>query len=222
MKKLNLILFALIIISMPFLSCKKVLEAAFYGEPVPKETQIKIGENWWMQYNLSRTRFRNGDLIGEARTNEEWLKAGEEGKPAWCYYQNESDNDQKYGKLYNWYAVNDSRGLAPDGWHIPSDAEWTALENFLGGAQVAGTKMKSTSGWKRNDMNTNESGFTGMPGGRRSSDGSFVNEGEGGYWWSATENGSNAWFRMLSFSNTFVYRSSTGKNRGLSVRCIRD
>ncbi|MBM3455516.1 MAG: hypothetical protein FJX80_10255, partial [Bacteroidetes bacterium] len=107
---------------------------------------VKIGAQTWMAENLNVSTFRNGDPIPEAKTNEEWEKAGKEGKPAWCYYENDSKNGAKYGKLYNWYAVNDSRGLAPTGWHIPSDAEWTTLENQLG--DDAGKKMKSTSGWK--------------------------------------------------------------------------
>jgi uncharacterized protein (TIGR02145 family) len=107
---------------------------------------VKIGNQVWMAENLNVDRFRNGDPIPEARTKEEWLKADENKQPAWCYYDNNPANGTKYGKLYNWFAVNDSRGLAPAGYHIPSDAEWTQLTDFLG--SEAGTKMKSTSGWK--------------------------------------------------------------------------
>jgi uncharacterized protein (TIGR02145 family) len=105
---------------------------------------VKIGTQTWMAENLNVERFRNGDLIPQAKTNEEWEKAGKEGKPAWCYYDNDPKNGAKYGKLYNWYAVNDPRGLAPAGWHIPTDAEWTTLGDQLGSD---GKKMKSTSGW---------------------------------------------------------------------------
>ena len=83
----------------------------------------------------------------EAKTNEEWNQANENKQPAWCYYENDPKNGAKYGKLYNWYAVNDPRGLAPAGWHVPSDAEWTILSDFLGGESTAGKKMKSLSGW---------------------------------------------------------------------------
>lgn len=106
---------------------------------------VVIGSQTWMAENLNVSTFRNGDPIPEARTNEEWEKAGKEGKPAWCYYDNDPKNGSKYGKLYNWYAVNDPRGLAPKGWYIPSHDEWTTLENYLG--DHAGKKMKSTIGW---------------------------------------------------------------------------
>ena len=106
---------------------------------------IKIGTQTWMTKNLNVSTFRNGDPIPEAKTEEEWKKAGEEGKPAWCYYDNDPKNGEKYGKLYNWHAVSDPRVLAPNGWHIPSDSEWSFLENYLG--EDVGKKMKSTSGW---------------------------------------------------------------------------
>jgi uncharacterized protein (TIGR02145 family) len=106
---------------------------------------VKIGNQTWMAENLNVSTFRNGDPIPEAKTNEAWEKAGKDGRPAWCYYENDPKNAAKYGKLYNWYAVNDSRGLAPIGWHIPTDTEWSTLDNQLG--DDAGKKMKSTSGW---------------------------------------------------------------------------
>jgi len=106
---------------------------------------ITIGAQVWMTKNLDVDTFRNGDPIPQAKTFEEWDKADENKQPAWCYYDNDPANGAKYGKLYNWYAVNDSRGLAPVGFHIPTVAEWTKLEDFLG--SDAGTKMKSKSGW---------------------------------------------------------------------------
>lgn len=108
---------------------------------------VTIGTQVWMTKNLDVATFRNGDPIPQAKTNEEWEKAGKNEQPAWCYYNNDPANGAKYGKLYNWYAVNDSRGLAPSGYHIPSDAEWTRLTDFLGGEKVARTKMMSKSGW---------------------------------------------------------------------------
>jgi uncharacterized protein (TIGR02145 family) len=108
---------------------------------------VTIGTQVWMTKNLDVSTFRNGDPIPEAKSNEEWEKAGENKQPAWCYYDNDPANGAKYGKLYNWYAVNDPRGLAPIEYHIPSDAEWTKLTDFLGGEGAAGTKMKSKSGW---------------------------------------------------------------------------
>jgi uncharacterized protein (TIGR02145 family) len=106
---------------------------------------IKIGNQTWMAENLNVSTFRNGDLIPEAKSEEEWKIAGKNKQTAWCYYDNDPKNGAKYGKLYNWYAVNDPRGLAPAGWHIPSDAEWTTLGDQLG--SDPGKKMKSTSGW---------------------------------------------------------------------------
>ncbi len=106
---------------------------------------VTIGTQVWMTKNLDVSTFRNGDPIPQAKSNSEWKAAGINKQPAWCYYDNEPANGAKYGKLYNWYAVNDLRGLAPAGYHIPSDAEWMQLTDFLG--SEAGKKMKSTSGW---------------------------------------------------------------------------
>jgi hypothetical protein len=108
---------------------------------------VAIGTQVWTTKNLDVATFRNGDLIPEAKTDEEWKAAGENKQPAWCYYDNKAANGTKYGKLYNWYAVVDYRGLAPAGWHVPTDEEWTVLSTYLGGKEVAGEKMKSRSGW---------------------------------------------------------------------------
>ena len=112
---------------------------------------VTIGNQTWTTKNLDIATFRNGDAIPQAKTNEEWKAAGENKLPAWCYYENNTANGTKYGKLYNWYAVVDTRGLAPAGWHVPTDEEWTVLSTFLGGEDVAGKKMKSTSGWNSYD-----------------------------------------------------------------------
>ena len=109
---------------------------------------IVIGKQVWMKSNLMVDRFRNGDPIPEARTEAEWQQAMQSGQPAWCHYDNNPDFDDVYGKLYNWHAVNDPRGLAPAGWHVPSDAEWTLLTAALGGSVTAGDKLKSGFGWK--------------------------------------------------------------------------
>ena len=184
---------------------------------------VTIGTQVWMTKNLDVSTFRNGDPIPEAKTNEEWKKAGENGQPAWCYYDNEPANGEKYGKLYNWYAVNDPRGLAPKGWHVPSDKEWTTLTDYLGGEEIAGTKMKSTSGWKQDGNGTNESGFSGLPGGYRYSYGIFNYIGFNGFWWSSTESLTYfAWARYLNYNNGYVFRSFYSKDGGFSVRCLRD
>ena len=108
---------------------------------------VTIGTQTWTTKNLDISTFRNGDAIPQAKTDEEWEAAGENKQPAWCYYENNTANGTKYGKLYNWYAVVDTRGLAPAGYHIPTDEEWTVLSTFLGGEAVAGKKMKSSSDW---------------------------------------------------------------------------
>jgi len=189
---------------------------------------ITIGTQVWTTKNLDAATFRNGDPIPQAKTDEEWEKAGDNQQPAWCYYDNDPANGAKYGKLYNWYAVNDSRGLAPVGYHIPSDAEWKILTDFLGGEEVAGTKMKSTDFWADYEGNsgngTNESGFSGLPGGFRYFYGLFYFIGDGTLWWSSTENDtSNAWLHGLGYDTGDVYRDGDfGKQNGFSVRCLRD
>jgi uncharacterized protein (TIGR02145 family) len=225
---------------------------------------VTIGTQTWTTKNLDVATFRNGDLIPEAKTDEEWKAAGKNKQPAWCYYDNKAANGTKYGKLYNWYAVNDYRGLAPAGWHVPTDEEWTVLSTYLGGEEVAGKKMKSSSGWNSyktgesktcpNCANwnaeyrkkvpchtckdtrsvaapevshvgngTNSSGFTGLPGGYRPSNGDFRFVGNDGGWWSASESsGTAAWDRELASSYSSLYRSNPTKNNGLSVRCVKD
>ena len=185
--------------------------------------EIKIGKQIWCVKNLDVANFRNGDPIPESKTKKEWVKAGENGKPAWCYYENKTSNGTKYGKLYNWYAVNDPRGLAPKGYHIPSDEEWTILTDYLGGELKAGKKMRSSSGWNENGNGTNSSGFAGFPGGVRYNYGSFNYIGRNGYWWSATEvRSDNAWNRYLNYYDGNVDRGYNGKQRAFSVRCLGD
>jgi uncharacterized protein (TIGR02145 family) len=185
---------------------------------------VTIGKQVWMSENLNVDKFRNGDLIPQAITDAEWEAAGNSRQPAWCYYVNDAKNGEKYGKLYNWYAVNDSRGLAPKGWHIPSDAEWTTLTNYLGGEEKAGAKMKSKSGWSKEGNGTNSSGFSDFPGGYRLYNGIFKGVGDGGSWLSSTEFDTlNVWSRTLSSSSGKVWRSfDFFKGDGLSVRCLSD
>jgi|LakMenEpi03Aug12_release.lakeMendotaPanAssembly.Ray.scaffolds.fasta_scaffold53764_3 uncharacterized protein (TIGR02145 family) len=191
-----------------------------------------IGQQTWASINLNVTTYRDGTPIPQVTDPTQWanLTTG-----AWCYYNNDPTNGNVYGKLYNWYAVagihdNDpntpNKILAPNGWHIPSDTEWTILTDFLGGLTSAGGKMKSTDStlWlSPNTGATNQSGFSGLPGGFRLSDGTFNYIRNGGDWWSTTENGAtNVWYRLLDTNNSWVGRVSDSKIRGLSVRCIRD
>ena len=190
---------------------------------IPPLSEIKIGEQSWDAANLQVTHFKNGDLIPNAISAEEWEKAGALKKPAWCYYQNDSSNNRKYGKLYNWFAVNDKRGLAPTGWHIASDTEWGILITYLGGEAVTGAKIKSNPGWKDNGNGTNASGFTAVPGGYRFKNGVFNAEGYFGSWWTSTANSKfSAWFYSLRYDDNGIYRNNFGKEDGYAVRCIRN
>jgi uncharacterized protein (TIGR02145 family) len=201
------------------------------SEIKPQFDSIKIGNQEWMTRNLDVDRFRNGDLIPHVESDEEWKKAGENGQPAWCYYDNDPKNGKKYGKLYNWYAVNDSRGLAPEGYHVPTDQEWAIFEEFLG-ENSPGYKMKSVAGWNswddgdgelQNGNGDNSSGFNGLPGGYRSYDGSFDNIRDSAFLWSATENDYyDVWYLGLDDFNGSVDRYYYGKSLGASVRCLRD
>ena len=109
--------------------------------------EITIGTQTWAGTNLNVSIFRNGDSIPEAKTVAEWTQAGNSKKPVWCYYENDPINAKKYGKLYNWYAVSDLRGLAPYGWHVPNDNDWTILIATIGDEEEAGSKMKSIAEW---------------------------------------------------------------------------
>ena len=215
MKKVSLILSTILMTTMVLSSCGS--------------KDVTIGNQVWMAENMNIDKFRNGDPIPEAKTDREWELAGKRGEPAWCYYDNDQENGQKYGKLYNWYAVNDSRGLAPAGYHIPSDAEWKVLIDYLGGKSVAGGKMISISSehWKFASTDaTNESGFSGLPGGECYDFGPFSGIGEHGYWWSSSEGGTyDACRYILSATKNDVVsisRFDYEKAYGFSVRCIRD
>src|ERR1022692_3665081 len=186
---------------------------------------VKIGTQEWMAENLDVSQFRNGDLIPQAMTGEEWIKAGDQGKPSWCYYDNDPANGQIYGKLYNWFAVNDSRGVAPNGWHVPSYSEWADITNYLGGVNEAGSKMKYTEGWKSNGNGTNESGFAGLASGNRYNDGMFLLIGSNGDWWSTLTLESStifAWYSSLKDDNADISMYVENKVTGHSVRCVRD
>ena len=187
-----------------------------------QNNEVRIGNQVWMTKNLNVSRYRNGDLIPQVTNPTQWanLTTG-----AWCYFENNTANGTVYGKLYNWYAVNDTRKLAPIGYHIPTDAEWTTLTTFLGGEDIAGGKMKSTTGWiAPNTGATNISGFTGFPGGDRTSGGVFYDEiGYAGIWWSSTEDGEPyALVRDLGFDDVTVGNSYADKGDGYSVRCIKN
>lgn len=186
----------------------------------------KYGLQEWSASNLNVTAFRNGDKIPEAKTKEEWIKAGEDGKPAWCYYKNDPVNGLKYGKLYNWYAINDKRGLAPEGWRIPTNNDWIILIKNLLGVDFAGPKLKSITGWKSKN-GINKIGFTALPAGLRDEKGSFNFLGTVSQWWSNTEptevTKSNLIYSVKLNDNTVeVSYEKKEKGNGFSVRCIKE
>jgi len=207
------------------------------SEIKPQYESVRIGNQEWMTRNLDVDRFRNGDLIPHIESKEEWEEAGENGQPAWCYYDNDPENGKKYGKLYNWFAANDPRGLAPEGYHVPTDEEWTSLVEFLGGEVIAGHKMKSVENWEdwedengkiQNGNGDNSSGFNVLPCGYRDCDVSFCGIRYTAYFWGASESCSNKfYYRELvneEFSVTWCdYEISYADlSFGCPVRCIKD
>jgi uncharacterized protein (TIGR02145 family) len=200
---------------------------------------VTIGNQCWMKENLKTTKYRNGDVLFTGLNMSQWQNttAG-----AWAYYNDSAQYNNPYGKLYNWYAVADSRGLCPTGWHVPTDSEWNILVKFLDPqadtsqfsfdqSQIAGGLMKSvgdlqsgTGLWQSpNTGATNSSGFSGLPGGLRFYVGLYNIVGYDGNWWSASENStSGAWYRNLDYTNGNVGRDNASKQVGLSVRCLRD
>jgi uncharacterized protein (TIGR02145 family) len=205
----------------------KVEDAEINGKSF---NSVQIGNQTWMAENLNISYFRNGDPIPEAKSNEEWIQAVKRGEPTWCYYENDPSNGEKYGKLYNWYAVNDERGLAPEGWHISNDEEWQELVGFLGGQNNADVSLKTKTGWGEFDSSTVEGGngtdiygFSGLPCGYRKFNGVFFGVDDFGYWWSLTDgNVHDDWFRLPIYSKGSVTKSSFKTGSGFSVRCLRD
>jgi uncharacterized protein (TIGR02145 family) len=180
---------------------------------------VGIGPQCWFKENLRSDNYRNGDAIPGNLGNSSWQNTT---SGAQAVYNNDAANLATYGRLYNWYAVNDSRGLCPTGFHVPSDGEWYTLENFLGGSSVAGTAMKSSPSDIPSWDGSNTSGFSGLPAGYRSSNGNFSYLGNDGYWWSSSPSGGSAIARFLYSGNSNVYRYYYYPQNGFSVRCVRD
>ena len=186
---------------------------------------VTIGNQVWMKENLKVSKYRNGDSLISIKyglSDSIWAITT---NGAYAINYNDPAMNTIYGKLYNWYAVADSRCLCPVGWHVPSDAEWSTLENFLGGDSLAGGKMKEVSPlWASpNTGATNSSGFSALPGGLRVFFGRLYFEGRYGYWWSSTENSStDAFGRFLSYESGFFFRNPDPKESGFSVRCLKD
>ncbi|MFN4909931.1 MAG: fibrobacter succinogenes major paralogous domain-containing protein [Flavobacteriales bacterium] len=184
---------------------------------------VTIGTQVWSTTNLDVERFLNGDLISEAKTQEQWMEANTKGQPAWCYFENNPSNGQKYGRLYNWFAVIDPRGLAPKGFRIPTDQDWGDLMATLGGDSIAGIKMKATEGWSNQGNGNNQAKFYGLPGGDRNSMGWFLFLGYYGGWWSASEAVPGFPVRYyLDYGPTSLYRYVGNAQGGCSIRLIRN
>jgi uncharacterized protein (TIGR02145 family) len=183
---------------------------------------VKIGNQTWMAENLQTTKYRNGDPISNIVCKTDWKNKT---TGAYCNFDNTVNT--VYGKLYNWYAVSDSRNIAPQGWHVPTDIEWSVLETFLGGNSRAGGILKEIGimHWRSpNSCATNESGFTGLPAGFRNGfDGRFDSLGITSYFWSFTQDGtSNALNFNLLYNSGSSCRASFDKSYGVSVRCVKD
>jgi len=191
---------------------------------------VQIGDQIWMAENLKVTKYRNGDAIIPVTSNSIWSSTT---SGAYCAYNNVESNTVSFGYLYNWYAVNDNRNIAPEGWHVPSDEEWEKLAQFIsddnGGYSkdwdnwnYVGAHLKSTSGWILGN-GTDDYGFTGLPAGARDNNGNFDMLGYVGCFWSASEyDTGNAWSRDLSYYDSYLRCNYFSKGNGFSVRCVRD
>ena len=184
---------------------------------------VKIGNQIWMAENLKTERYANGDLIPNVKGDSNWSNINTGG---WCNYDNSKQNDEIYGKLYNWYAAADSRNVCPNGWHVPLYEEWVLLIDNLGGKELAGSKMKSNGPphwYQPNNDAINLSGFSGLAGGDRSCHGKFYKIGEFGYWWISSEYDSvYSWYGYLNNKDNDAAQFTNYKHTGLSVRCLKD
>jgi uncharacterized protein (TIGR02145 family) len=224
-------LYSLCIIALLFQSCGD--STAPINEPDLLDSRnnrtyktVRIGSQVWMAENLDVATFRNGTNIPEARSEAEWLEAELKKQPVWCYYLNDPHNTGKYGKLYNAYAAIDPRGIAPEGWHVPSDDEWTVLSSFLGGDSIAGGKMKSTIDWYSPNVHaSNSSGFNAKGFGHRDKRGPFILFGSETKFWSTTPSdgtGNNYFVRWLNSIDGILGRDGNDGVRGLYIRCVKN
>ena len=206
---------------------KSVFKTVMIGNQEYKT--VVIGNQEWMAENLDTDHFRNGDPIPEVTSENKWKKSHKKKRPACCYFGNEPKIGKEYGRLYNWYAVTDKRNIAPMGWHVPTNDEWETLVDYLGGADVAGGKIKETgiAHWRSpNNGATNKSGFSALPGESRDLYGHFFMGGKLGYdafFWSATDYDKDcAWNRVLNFNHLKVEQDQMMKGNGFSVRLVKD
>lgn len=187
--------------------------------PTPIPHEVKIGDNYWMTSNLSVTIFSNGDSIAFAKDKSEWRKLNSEGKPAWCYYNDDAGNKAAFGILYNWYAVSDPRGLAPLGYRISNEDDWNNLIENQGGRAVTGKTIKSNSGWNDNGNGDNTTQFSAKPSGKRDYNGEFLGIGDVGVFWIKSENPICVYLSAITSSADKWMMMPT---YGLSVRCVKN
>jgi uncharacterized protein (TIGR02145 family) len=209
MKRVNLILSAILITAMILTSC----DGGTSNKGITNE-QI------WMTENLDIVTFRNGDTIFHAETEEDWNHARSNQTPAWCFYENDSLNGLKYGRIYNWYAVSDPRNLAPEGWKIPNVDDWFILIESLGEIDLAANYLRSMSWGGATNTETNKSGFSGMPGGGRNGLGEFYDANESGIWWTTSTEGVASWSIILHSNG--IYKKMADNGYGFTVRCLKD
>lgn len=193
-------------------------------------TSVIIGDQEWMVENLKVTHYRDGNAIAKIVDATEWFNST---AGAYCSYNNDDTNAEIYGSLYNWYAVKDSQNIAPEGWHVPSDDEWKALEVFLGmnqeiadqafwrGPDVSG-KLRTVDGWNIENGANNESGFSALPGGARDEEGVYFWAGSHATFWTSTEDYYGPWDRILADTTSNIFRYPYHWNAGFSIRCVRD
>jgi uncharacterized protein (TIGR02145 family) len=199
----------------------------FLGSGVSAQPQgtlksVKIGSQEWTTESYMGLTYGNGDAIREARTNDEWMACAREKRGCWCFYENDATVGKKYGRLYNWYAITDERGFAPEGWRVPTDDDWNVLVQYLGGNKVAGRILKSREGWLDDGNGIDSVGFAGLPTGYRKYEGSFRNCGSLGYFWSSTQyQDCCAWFRILLNKNNEVSKADYKKEYGFTVRFVK-
>ncbi|MDA0940910.1 MAG: fibrobacter succinogenes major paralogous domain-containing protein [Bacteroidetes bacterium] len=202
------------------------------GDPVSYQgydyATVLIGDYCWFAENLRSENYENGDVIPSNLSDSDWENTT---SGAVAVYGESASNLEAYGRLYNWYAGDDARGLCPSGWHVPTDSEWMTMEMALGMSEAEandtgwrgtdqGTQMKTEYGWYDGGNGTNSSGFSGLPGGYRF--GNFQFAGYYGAWWSSSPDGIDAWYRVLDPSNEGVSRASFYPTLGMSVRCVQD
>lgn len=194
-----------------------------YKEVAPSQTYdtCQIGEQTWMAQNLNEPHFKNGDPIPQAKTPEEWKKAGNSGKPAWCYYNNDSKLGAKFGKLYNWYAVNDPRGLAPKGWRLPADKDWISLYQFVSKQDYDALALEHKA-FVGNYPDADALHFHAFGSGYRKESANFSNMGKFASYWS--KDTIDSYSANALHLNNKVFTIQMGKyyrSGGFSVRCLK-